>query len=566
MPKAPSFPKPYPFPNPEFNRQTLSTKFNQKDSTLILNIMIQHIKRLLGIGKPDPMNGNSIIVNVERLERRVALLEDGILEEYTVEREGDQNIVGGIFKGRVKNIEGGLKAMFVDIGLDKNAFLHFWDAIPAALDAGLEEIQREGKKKQQKKVTSKDIPEIYPIGSEIVIQVSKGPIGTKGPRVTTNISLAGRYLVLMPYTEQFGISRKIEDPKERARLRKIVQKLSVPEGMGIIMRTVASGTRARHFVRDLAMLLEQWDEIEARRAANPAPACIFQEPGLIERTARDFLTEEVNQVICDDAETTERIREIAGRISRRAKRRVHHMAPSSQPIFERVGIQKQIDEAFSRQVWLPCGGYIVIDETEALIAIDVNTGRNRGSKDVDKMILETNVEAAREVARQLRLRNIGGLVVIDLIDMRHRKDQQTVYKAIKDRLKKDKAKTQVLQISPIGLMEMTRQRLNESLRDSMYEPCPYCQGRGRVKTPMTMSVEIQRRLNSVIQKHRDSVGDLIVIVNSDVLNRFKSEDARLLGELERSHSGRLIFRSDPTLNRERFAIIDAKTEKTIDQG
>ena len=528
--------------------------------------MIQHIKRLLGIGKPDPMRGNSLIINVEKLERRVALLEDGILEEYSVEREGDQNIVGGIFKGRVKNIEPGLKAMFVDIGLDKNAFLHFWDAIPAALDAGLEEIQREGKKKNAKKITSKDIPDIYPVGSEIVIQVSKGPIGTKGPRVTTNISLAGRYLVLMPYTEQFGISRKIEDPKERARLRKIVQKLSVPEGMGVIMRTVAQGTRARHFVRDLAMLLEQWDEIEARREANPAPACIFQEPGLIERAARDFLTDEVNQVICDDAHTTEAIREIAGKISRRAKRRIHHLPTSTQPIFERINIQKQIDEAFSRQVWLPCGGYVVIDETEALISVDVNTGRNRGAKDVDKMILETNIEAAREVARQLRLRNIGGLVVIDFIDMRHRKDQQAVYKAIKDRLKKDKAKTQVLQISPIGLMEMTRQRLNESLRDSMYEPCPYCQGRARVKTPMTMSVEIQRRLNTVIQKHRDTVGDIIIVVNSDVLNRFKSEDSKLLMELERSHSGRLIFRSDPSLNRERFAIIDAKTEKSLDQG
>jgi ribonuclease G len=512
------------------------------------------------------MRGNSLIINVEKLERRVALLEDGILEEYSVEREGDQNIVGGIFKGRVKNIEPGLKAMFVDIGLDKNAFLHFWDAIPAALDAGLEEIQREGKKKNAKKITSKDIPDIYPVGSEIVIQVSKGPIGTKGPRVTTNISLAGRYLVLMPYTEQFGISRKIEDPKERARLRKIVQKLSVPEGMGVIMRTVAQGTRARHFVRDLAMLLEQWDEIEARREANPAPACIFQEPGLIERAARDFLTDEVNQVICDDAHTTEAIREIAGKISRRAKRRIHHLPTSTQPIFERINIQKQIDEAFSRQVWLPCGGYVVIDETEALISVDVNTGRNRGAKDVDKMILETNIEAAREVARQLRLRNIGGLVVIDFIDMRHRKDQQAVYKAIKDRLKKDKAKTQVLQISPIGLMEMTRQRLNESLRDSMYEPCPYCQGRARVKTPMTMSVEIQRRLNTVIQKHRDTVGDIIIVVNSDVLNRFKSEDSKLLMELERSHSGRLIFRSDPSLNRERFAIIDAKTEKSLDQG
>ena len=528
--------------------------------------MIQKIKRMLGIGSTDPSQGNSIIVNVEKLERRVALLEDGILEEYTVEREGDQNIVGGIFKGRVKNIEQGLKAMFVDIGLDKNAFLHFWDAIPAALDGGLEEIEREGKRKPQKKISSKDIPDIYPIGSEIMIQVSKGPIGTKGPRVTTNISLAGRYLVLMPFTEQFGISRKIEDPKERQRLRRIVQKLSVPEGMGIIMRTVASGTRARHFVRDLAMLLEQWDSIDQRRANNPAPCCVFQEPNLIERTARDFLTEEVDQVLCDDAETTELIREIAGKISRRAKRRIHHLPTANLPIFERVNIQKQIDEAFSRQVWLPCGGYIVIDETEALISVDVNTGRNRGSKDVDKMILQTNVEAAEEVARQLRLRNIGGLVVVDFIDMRHRRDQMAVYKAMKERVKKDKAKTQILQISAIGLMEMTRQRLNESLRDSMYEPCPYCQGRGRVKTPMTMSIEIQRRLNTVIQSRRDQVGDLIVIVNSDVLNRFKQEDAKVLVELERSHSGRLIFRSDPTLNRERFAILDAATEKTIEQG
>ncbi len=521
---------------------------------------------MLGIGSADPSQGNSIIVNVEKLERRVALLEDGILEEYTVEREGDQNIVGGIFKGRVKNVEQGLKAMFVDIGLDKNAFLHFWDAIPAALDGGLEEIEREGKKKTQKKISSKDIPDIYPIGSEIMIQVSKGPIGTKGPRVTTNISLAGRYLVLMPLTEQFGISRKIEDPKERLRLRHIVQKLSVPEGMGIIMRTVAQGTRARHFVRDLAMLLEQWDTIDQRRANNPAPCCVFQEPNLIERTARDFLTEEVDQILCDDAETTELIREIAGKISRRAKRRIHHIPTVSRPIFEHVNIQKQIDEAFSRQVWLKCGGYIVIDETEALISVDVNTGRNRGSKDVDKMILQTNTEAAEEVARQLRLRNIGGLVVVDFIDMRHRRDQMTVYKAMKDRLKRDKAKTQVLQISAIGLMEMTRQRLNESLRDSMYEPCPYCQGRGRVKTPMTMSIEIQRRLNTIIQSRRDQVGDLIVIVNSDVLNRFKQEDAKVLVELERSHSGRLIFRSDPTLNRERFAVIDAATEKTIEQA
>lgn len=529
--------------------------------------MIKRIKQVLGLGTPNPMQGTSLIINSEKLERRVALVEDGSLEEYNLEREGDLNIVGGIFKGTVKNIEPGLKAMFVDIGLEKNAFLHFWDAIPAALDSGLEEIQRDGQKKKQKpkRINSKDIPNIYPQGSEIMIQVSKGPIGNKGPRVTTNISLAGRYLVLMPYSDQFGISRKVDDPKERQRLRRIMQKLQVPEGMGIIMRTVATGQRARHFVRDLAMLLEQWYQVEDKRDGNPAPVCVFREPDLIERSVRSFLTDNLGQVICDNEGTTNEMREIAGRISRRAKRRIHYL-PSRQSIFDKIGINKQIDEAFSRQVWLKCGGYLVIDETEAMITVDVNTGRNKGSKDVDKMLLETNIESAEEVARQLRLRNIGGLVVVDFIDMRHRRDQQAVYRAMKERLKRDKAKTQVLQISSIGLMEMTRQRLNESLRDSLQEPCPYCQGRGRVKTTMTMSVEVQRALNTIIQRGEGQLGDLVIVVNTDVLNRFKNEDSKLFVELERSHSGRLTFRTDPSLHREHFTIIEAATDKKLHEG
>ena len=527
--------------------------------------MIKRIKRVLGMNNQSGLEGTSLIINAEKLERRVALVEDGSLEEYNLEREGDLNIVGGIFKGTVKNIEPGLKAMFVDIGLEKNAFLHFWDAIPAALDGGLEEIQREGKKKQkQKRISSKDIPSIYPQGSEIMIQVSKGPIGNKGPRVTTNISLAGRYLVLMPYSEQFGISRKVDDPKERQRLRRIMQKLQVPEGMGIIMRTVGQGQRARHFVRDLAMLLEQWYAVEDKRDNNPAPLCVFREPDLIERSVRSFLTDNLGQVLCDNEQTTEDMREIAGRISRRAKRRIKYY-PARRSIFEKIGIQKQIDEAFQRQVWLKCGGYLVIDETEAMITVDVNTGRNKGSKNIEKMLLETNIEAAEEVARQLRLRNIGGLVVVDFIDMRHRRDQQAVYRAMRERLKRDKAKTQTLQISSIGLMEMTRQRLNESLRDSLLEPCPYCHGRGRVKTTMTMSVEIQRSLNTVILRGEGQLGDLIIVVNTEVLNRFKKEDSSLFAELERSHSGRLTFRTDPSLHREHFAIIDANTDKPLHQ-
>lgn len=527
--------------------------------------MIKRIRRALGWGVQSPQETTSLIINAEQLERRVALVEEGSLEEYHVERKGDLNIVGGIFKGIVRNIEPGLKAMFVDIGLDKNAFLHFWDAIPAALDSGLEEVDRGPRRKKIKRITAKDIPKIYPEGSEIMIQVSKGPIGNKGPRVTTNISLAGRYLVLMPYSDQCGISRKIDDPRERQRLRSIMQQLKIPEGMGIIMRTVGSGQRRRHFVRDLALLLEQWYAVEEKCQEKTPPLCVFQEPDLIERSLRHFLADGGAQVLCDDEPTTHELRELAGKISRRAKRRIHFY-PTQQSIFKKVGIQKQIDEAFSRQVWLKCGGYLVIDETEAMITIDVNTGRNRGGKDTDKMLLETNIEAAEEVARQLRLRNIGGLVVVDFIDMRQRRDQLAVYRAMKERLKRDKAKTQVLQISSIGLMEMTRQRLHESLLDSQLEPCPYCQGRGRIKTPMSMSVEVQRALNTVMKSEEGDLGDLLIVVNTEVLNRFKNEDASIFAELERQHNGRLIFRTDAHLNREHFAIIQSESNKTLYQS
>jgi ribonuclease G len=290
---------------------------------------------------------------------------------------------------------------------------------------------------------------------------------------------------------------------------------------------------------------------------------VFEEPDVVERTVRDFLTEEVDEVLTDDTETAERMRELAGAISRRARKRIR-VLDGSVPIFDRFGIQKQIDNAFHRQVWLPCGGYLVIDETEAMITIDVNTGRNKGSKDVDKMILETNLEAAEEVSRQLRLRNIGGLVVVDFIDMRSRRDQQAVYRAMKDRLKRDKAKTQILPISQLGLMEMTRQRLNESLSESVYDVCSYCNGRGRVKSTMTMSVELQRRVAKILQKYpEDTHHDLLLVVHPDVLNRLRSEDDQILVELERRFAARLTFRSDPSFHREQVVVLDAKSGEEV---
>ncbi|MFL6597598.1 MAG: ribonuclease E/G [Chthoniobacterales bacterium] len=514
------------------------------------------MRKILGL--PSRKTGNKLVLSVEKLETRVALLEGGRLEEYSVERKSSRNIVGSVYKGKVKNIEMGLKAMFVDIGFEKNAFLHFWDAIPAALDSGVEEIDRRSSKRPRKRITVKDIPSIYPVGSDVIVQVTKGPIGTKGPRVTTNLSFAGRYLVLMPFSDRSGISRKIEEPKERERLRNILRELDIPEGVGVIIRTVGEGQRARYFVRDLRVLLEQWAKVDQAIRDNPAPCRLFEEPDLVERTVRDFLTEEINEIVCDDRGATDRVLDMVGQISRRAKNQVRHY-DSATPIFETYGVQKQIDDAFHRQVWLKCGGYIVIDETEALVAIDVNTGRNKGGRDVEKTILQTNLEAADEIARQLRLRNIGGLIIADFIDMKSRRDQQAVYNLTKERLKRDKARTHVLPISQLGLMEMTRQRAQESLSDTIYENCPYCGGRGVVKTTMSTSVELHRTLNTVMRRYQDSIHDIRVILNPDVLKRLKEEDEELLVELERRYAGRLMFRADPTLHHEKFVITDANT-------
>jgi ribonuclease G len=510
------------------------------------------VKRLIGLAPRQ--TGNKLIITVEKLEKRVALLENGVLEEYNIERSSDRNIVGSIFKGRVKNIEHGLKAMFVDIGYEKNAFLHFWDALPLALDAGVEEVERSNRK-ERKRITSKDIPSIYPVGSEVLVQVTKGPISTKGPRITTNISMPGRFLVLMPYSDQCGISRKIENPRERDRLRRILRDLDIPDNMGVIIRTVGEGQKARYFVRDLAYLIEQWRGIEKQMERKKAPACVFEEPDLVERTVRDFLTDEIEEVVCDDELAVKRMQDLVAQVSQRSVNRITHYREPV-PIFERYGVQKQIDDAFHRQVWLPCGGYIVIDETEALVAIDVNTGRNKGHKDVEKTILQTNLEAAEEIARQLRLRNIGGLIIGDFIDMKGRRDQQSVYQRMKDKMKRDKAKTHILPISPLGLMEMTRQRAHESIMGSVFVPCPYCNGRGKVKSSTSMSVEIQRELHRVMKYYVD-IHEVRVQLHPHVLERLRKEDEELLVDIERKYAGRLSFRPDPAYHHEKFTIHDA---------
>ena len=523
--------------------------------------LVKKVQRLI---KPVKRENKEVVINAETLETRVAVLEDGKLEEFNIERTTEERLVGSIFKGKVRNLEDGLKAAFVDIGFEKNAFLHYWDIVPNQFDSGVEIVEREGRRPSKPKITQKDIPRVYPPGSEIIVQVTKGPISTKGPRVTTNLVLPGRYLVLLPNSDQSGISRKIENPEERKRLKKILRELNIPDGMGVIMRTAGESQQRRYFVRDLALLLEEWRGVQDRMKKQPPATCVFQEPDLIERTVRDFLTEDVERIVVDSNRAYERMREMISKISRRSADKVK-LYTDAQAVFDRFNITKQLENTFSRQVHLRSGGYIVIDETEALVAIDVNTGRHKGSKDQESTILKVNVEAAEEICRQLRLRNMGGLIVLDFIDMKSRRDQQNVYQKVKEGLRRDKAKTHILPISQLGLMEMTRQRHSESVRSAVYDDCPYCKGRGKVKSVVTMSVEIQRKLQEILKKRTRDESDfeLRIVVNPTVLERLRTEDEKHLIAMEKRYFGKLSFRADSAMHAEQFKIVNVENNEEL---
>ncbi|NBR59941.1 MAG: Rne/Rng family ribonuclease, partial [Opitutaceae bacterium] len=388
-----------------------------------------------------------LVINSEPLEKRVALLIDGTLDRFEIERESDSRMVGGIYKGRIKNLDPGLKAAFVDIGYNKNAFLHYWDMLPAATDSSVEVVRVNKKKdtggQRPALPTVKDIPSMYPPGTDIVIQVTKGPIGTKGPRTTTNLSLPGRYLILTPFSDGCGISRKIEDPQERKRLKTLINELTIPEGMGVIVRTAGEGKKPRYFVRDLHLLLTKWQEIMQKMENDRAPTCLYQEPDIVERTVRDFLTEDIDRVLIDNEADYKRTQELVAQISSRSRGKIAYYKEAI-PVFERYNIERQIEQTFQRRVPLPSGGEIVIDETEALISIDVNTGSHKSRfGDEKNTIFQVNMEAAVEISRQIRLRNIGGLVIMDYIDMKERRHRNSVYDKMVELMSEDKAKTHI---------------------------------------------------------------------------------------------------------------------------
>lgn len=502
-----------------------------------------------------------ILINAMNLETRVAVLHEGRLDEFEIERSSQDRIVGSIFKGRIQNLEDGLQAAFVDIGLRKNAFIHYWDMIPedtVRLEA--EEGISPSRRSRKKRYPPGEMAKKFPIGSEIVVQVTKDAIGTKGPRVTANLSMPGRFLVMMPGSNIKGVSRKIDDGKERARLKKILARLPIPEGIGLIVRTVGAGTRKVSFARDLRALLDNWEDVEHGIKELPAPCRLYDEPDLAERIVRDALTEDVDSIIIDSREIYERTKALVSKISRRNRGRLK-LYDGDRPIFDYYDIERQLETIFLRKVPLPSGGCLVFDETEALVAVDVNTGKHKGKNTQEESILEVNLEAAEEVARQLRLRNIGGLIVIDFIDMKAKRDQNSVSRKLKEALRPDKARTNVLAISPLGLCEMTRQREAESIRASTYMDCPYCNGRGKIKSGLSMSVEIQRHLAEIMRRNRKAKEgmNIKIIVNPSILERLRSEDEEALMDMEEKFHGRLTFVSDSSKHLEEFTMEDKDT-------
>jgi ribonuclease G len=451
----------------------------------------------------------------------------------------------------------------VDIGTGKNAFIHYWDMIPedtARLEAE-EGVKTRGPPRNKRYAPGEMIKK-FPIGSEIVIQITKDAISTKGPRATASISIPGRYLVMMPGSRLKGVSRKIEEKKERERLKKVLARLPVPENNGLIVRTAGSGARKTAFVRDMRGLIDIWSEVERRMREVPAPCFLYQEPGLVERVIRDSVTEDIDRIVVDNREQFEKIKALAARISRRVKGRLK-LYDGAMPIFEHFEVEKQLENAFRRKIWLKSGGYLVFDEAEALVAIDVNTGRHKGGNNQEDVIYEVNMEAAEEIARQLRLRNIGGLVIIDFIDMRQRKHQSAVYRKLRDVLRTDRARTNVLPVSPLGIVEMTRQRVEESIHAATYVDCPYCDGHGKVLSALSMSVEIQRHMAEILRRNQDANAHMTlrITIHPSVLDRLRNADEELLIEMEKKHQAHLTFAADANMHIEDFTIADADSGK-----
>ncbi|MDI3280909.1 MAG: Rne/Rng family ribonuclease [Bacillota bacterium] len=444
-----------------------------------------------------------IVVNVMPNEKRAALLEDGRLMELYIERTFTERVAGNIYKGRVENVLPGMEAAFVNIGLERNAFLYMGDALSYGGTLLEEDLEVEGVAEEQARRHQRpEIEKILREGREIVVQVAKEPMGKKGARVVTQLTLPGRYVVLVPGESYIGISRRIERPEERERLLAVAGRLR-PSGMGLIIRTAAEGCEEEELEREIKFLLKVWEKVEAKAARVRAPALLYQDYDLTYQLVRDVFTEDVERIVLDGRAEFEQVRELLSSLNPRWRRRVSFYQ-SPVPIFDFYGIEPQIERALKRKVWLESGGYLVIDHTEALVSIDVNTGKFVGSTSLEETVLQTNLEAAVEIARQLRLRNMAGIIIVDFIDMESEADRQKVLRTLAAEVKKDRVKTTVVGFSALGLMEITRKKVRRDLDEVLQRQCPYCDGTGRILSEETVAMAVERRLQSMAEEKAEA--------------------------------------------------------------
>jgi len=482
-----------------------------------------------------------IIVNVDSRETRVALIESGKLVELLVERE--ERVVGSIYKCKVSNVLSGMDAAFVDIGLDRNAFLYVGDVLPE-MDDEFPAARKEAGRYMR-------IKDVLKPGQELLVQVVKGPRSTKGSRVSTRISLPGRYLVLMPESESIGVSRKIEAEGERDRLKKIGDNMR-PLGFGMIIRTEAESRSEAELRQDLEFLLRMWSQIQEKAAKISAPGLVHQDLSLIYKTIRDAFGSDVNKMIIDSPVDYEKAIELVELISPKMRSRLQ-LYDEPEPIFERYSVEPEIENLLRRKVWLKSGGHVTFDSTEALTTIDVNTGKFIGSTSLSDTILKTNLDALIEIARQLRLRDIGGIIVIDFIDMISPKDRQKVVGALEKELHKDRTRTKICHISPLGLIEMTRKRTGETLTELVTEPCPYCQGRGRVESAETTSLKIERGLRRLTSEVDDEA--FLINANPEVAMHLVGSSGEVIDQIERRVKRAIYVRANDALHIEKYEIV-----------
>jgi len=497
-----------------------------------------------------------ILISSTPQESRIAILEDGVLAEFLIERKEEMGIAGNIYKGKVARVLPGMQAAFVDIGMDKAGFLHASDfyEIPGDVQiiaANGEDAEFTESPKAPPPSRRLPLEKRVSGGEAILVQVAKDPLGTKGARVTSHVSLPGRYMVFIPGSKHIGISRRIESEEERKRLKEIAQSLRTEEG-GFILRTACEGRSKREIQRDLRFLIILWKRIQKKADTLSAPALIHQDLDSITRAIRDFYSPETEQVVIDSPKDHRRVLDFVRQFMPRLKAKIV-LYSDKEPLFDRHGVEEKVQKALDRRVWLRSGGSIIIERTEALTAIDVNTGRFVGKRNQEETILRTNMDAVHEVVRQLRLRNVGGIIIIDFIDMEKEGNRKKVYDALRDALKKDKARTNILKISELGLVEMTRQRTRESLENQLLSPCPHCEGRGRIKSAVTVAYEVLRAIKRQ-QAAMEDGKNIVVRLHPDVANFLYDEKNNSLENLEREINRRVVIKASQELPHQQYEI------------